>query len=272
MKATLSPDLRWGAVVAREGDLWIYRICRSPSGWSCVEAGRSPPFRKGKPLSLEFSPRGDLVFLSQGRAATPLRYDAAQDRWSAGPGIEAPFAVHQMAFSADGRMLALGGYEAEKQDLFQVLDLATLRRSASVPLRARIGAMAFTPDGAYLVTGVGSFVTFWDFRPGTEGGSIRESMTFNVHDADVRAVAFSPDGRTMATGGGDVIKLWRIIAGGEGVLPAETATLRAHRHPITGLAFSPDGRVLVSVAGAKPVPPEQPGAGEVYFWYAGEGL
>jgi WD40 repeat protein len=95
----------------------------------------------------------------------------------------------------------------------------------------QVFAIAFSPDGQYLVTG-GEDQTIRIWR--TDGQLVR---TLTAHQGNVRRVVFSPDGQSFASASSDgTAKLWSVA----GELQ-QTFTLK---EPIFSLAFSPDGQTL----------------------------
>jgi WD40 repeat protein len=107
----------------------------------------------------------------------------------------------------------------------------------------RVNALAFSPDGRILATGVGrcgagdALIQFWDAETGKV---LRQSIS--AHGDQVYGVAFSPDGETLASRGHDdeSIKLWDMRNGGH------LQTLSGHNDVVPTVAFSPEGRVLAS--------------------------
>jgi uncharacterized protein with WD repeat len=151
--------------------------------------------------------------------------------------------VTALAFSPDGKMLAVGIYKE-----VQFWDVATYQRIKTWGGHAdAVHALAFTKDGKRLAAGGGTpgesgEVKLWDVEKGLE---IR---TLSEHTDVVNAVAFSPDGMKLASGSADkTIKLWDLNTG------KALQTLRDHADVIWGLAWSPDGKYFASCGADKNV-------------------
>jgi WD40 repeat protein len=103
--------------------------------------------------------------------------------------------------------------------------------------KARVQAVAFSPDGKTLATlrddGV---VQLWDPVRGVE------QRRFPAAPGDARCLAFAPNSATLAVGRGPQVELWD-VAGGK-----LRRTLTGHTNTVASLAFSTDGKLLASGA------------------------
>ncbi|MFN8226748.1 MAG: TIR domain-containing protein [Mycobacterium sp.] len=99
-----------------------------------------------------------------------------------------------------------------------------------------VASLAFTPDGARLVSGShDKTLRVWDSATGLPIG---EPLT--GHQAEVTLVEVSPDGTLIASGSLDhTVRLWDVATG-----HPVGAPIPASDGLLTGLAFSPDGRSL----------------------------
>jgi tetratricopeptide (TPR) repeat protein len=186
--------------------------------------------------------------------------------------------VTGLAFSADGRRLAMAGYL-----LLRVCDVATGRFVADAPSNgARITALAWGPDGRVLAAGQGHGARLWNadaltllrevepvplditslvFRPDGQriavAGVGRYAVQAEVatgrqlhslqlaHDQRVMGgVAYSPDGRRLASGSEDgSVQTWEADTGKEDRRPV---LFRGHSGPVNCLTYSPDGTRLAT--------------------------
>jgi WD40 repeat protein len=141
--------------------------------------------------------------------------------------------VYAMAFSPDGRTLALANM---KKDLVALYDVESKIKIGELTGQAgRLMAMVISPDGTMLAAGgADEAIHLWDL-PGQ-----RELRRLEGHRSAVSALAFSPDSRRLASGGVDgTVRFWDL---------ADPQTPPA---PLTNVldafAFSPDSRWLLTL-------------------------
>ena len=137
-----------------------------------------------------------------------------------------------LAFSPDGRYLALGGFGPTSP-------CATSRpkgagRSLEMPI-PEATALAFSSDGRILAAAsrLTDGILLWDLAVRRERARLRG------HSSPARSLAFSPDGRSLASGGGirdQAIIVWDPAAGGRRLRLETPGFVRRWRTPRTGLA------------------------------------
>jgi WD40 repeat protein len=145
------------------------------------------------------------------------------------------FAAVSLAFSPDGRILAVGGGAADRSiGHVRLLDWKRNQLVAKFDgYTGLVHAVAISPDGRSLASADrDAGVKIWDLATGKE-------RTINgEHTSRVLSVAFSPDSRTLASASLDgMVKLWHVATG------QELGTLQRRGSP-TSVAFSADGKTL----------------------------
>ncbi|MEO6573763.1 MAG: hypothetical protein ABIP89_07990, partial [Polyangiaceae bacterium] len=98
-----------------------------------------------------------------------------------------------------------------------------------------ISSVAFTPDGAAVLTTSGETVKMWDTR---KGELLR---TFSGHTDRVSSVRATPEGRYVVSGGDSTVRIWDLQTG----LVVRTIPADASAH-VTSIAVSADGRSVAS--------------------------
>ena len=225
--------------------------------------------------------RGDARLLAVGTYNQVALWDLVEGR-PTGALTAIPGPVHALAFSRDGRRLALGAGLPARSGVVRVYSVPD-----GNPIHEFTGhgdvvfAVAFRPDGGQLASA--SFdqtVRFWDLgerRPAgifrghsdfvhalayTPGGNailsagkdrtikrinsrtFKEERTYSSHDEDVLAVAIRPDGQRFVSAGNEPqLRWWGLDA------DRPLARRNGHSGPVQQLAFSGDGRRLISAGG-----------------------
>jgi WD40 repeat protein/uncharacterized caspase-like protein len=140
--------------------------------------------------------------------------------------------VTSLAFSPDGRTLAIGGVESKSN-----FDLAAMMNPAAVQKNQKKNSKPPDPEEMMKnmkVEAVGQ-VVLWDVASGQEIGALKG------HGKGVTQVAFSRDGRLLASSSTDnTIRIWDVAA------RRELRTLSGHTTNIDSIDFSPDSRLLAS--------------------------
>ena len=210
-----------------------------------AEAALENATREGAPspiLAAAFSP--DSQWLATADASGRLV------RWAATRGVAVD------ALPVAGTVKALGFSSTDILD-FSTTDgtfsvdwtprwrwLATLTHTPEGPLADRIGALAFSPDGRWLVSGGGEpsrSGELWFWNPET----LKPVFGMpRLHSDAILSVAFSPDGRWLATGGADRFARLVEVASGR-----ETRTLEGHSGHVLGVGWRSDG-LMLATAGA----------------------
>jgi WD40 repeat protein len=151
--------------------------------------------------------------------------------------------IFDLAYSADGKLLALAGYREVR-----LMDTATKQQLATLSGHAGgVRAVAFSRDGRLLAAAGGlparsGEVLIWNVAE-------RKLLhTLHGHSDCIYGVAFSPDGQTIATASYDkLVKLWDVTT------EKEIRTYRDHIDAVYAVAFTPDGKRLVSGAADRTV-------------------
>ncbi len=146
-----------------------------------------------------------------------------------------PNTLHRLAFSPDGKRLALATTDGTVMIWDPTTGTELFRKSLH---EQAVSGLAFSPDGRLVVSaGWDRIVKIWN---STTGEVIHE---LSGHDQPIQSVAFHPQGKLIASGSWDTtIKLWDVQSG------QEVQTLRGHKKAVYCVTFSPGGRLLVSSA------------------------
>ena len=218
-------------------------------------------------VSLSFSPDGKSVLTGDygntlgedGLPAKARLWDV--ERWE-GPALWTvghPAGIWSVAFSPDGKRVALGGFDGTAV----ILDVATgAALTPSMQHPGRVYAVAFSPDGTTLavgghvggklLTGVGALpepgvtgeLRLWDSATGT---MIGEPHAFPFR---VNCIAWHSSGQSLALGGLHVADEGRGMAGIAAIFEIDAGKLvgpaMVHPDAVGAIAFTPDPSKLAT--------------------------
>jgi mono/diheme cytochrome c family protein len=184
--------------------------------------------------SLAVDPKGKLVALGR-FGEVELR--SAEDRGVVRRLAGHAGSVNDLAFSADGSILAAAGGEPAVGGEVMLWNPADGARVRVLKGHAdAIHAVAISPDGKRLATGgYDRKVILWDLTAGTP---VRE---LSGHNEAVLDVAFRPDGAILASASADrTVKLWDVATG------ERRDTLSESTKALHAVVFAPDGRSVAA--------------------------
>jgi WD40 repeat protein len=191
----------------------------------------------GEVISLAFSPDGKTL-LAGGREGDKAVYlwDATDGKRRFRVPMDSGCAV---AYSPDGKRVAVVTHEVGKDNRVIVLDAATGKELHRLETHAEVGCFCFCPKGgqlALLAGGINAREELLLWEPG------RKPRRFERLGGWGTVVAVSPDGKLIAgrCAFSTPIRVWDAASG------KQIHLLQGHEDAVLALAFTSDGRRLVS--------------------------
>ena len=194
-------------------------------------------FARAQPTPAAVPQRHPLVFpigIAAPAVQPPPSLECAVDF---GPAV--PIAA--VAFSPDGKTLAVGGYQEVL--LWDLVNARLAKRAGVGQLSNAVRTLGFRKDGRFLVVGESSprgspGVKILDLQTGQLAASFPDPKDV------VSSLGISPDGKLMAMGGADkLVRVWNLDD-----KKLQTA-MKEHGARVSCVAFSADGKFLAT-AGA----------------------
>ena len=148
--------------------------------------------------------------------------------------------VRSVAFSKDGRKLALAAGIAGRSGTVALLDLESSAITEIQHAKDEMLAVAFSTDGKWLATGgTDSIVRVWNLE------AREAALELKGHTDWISGLAFSSDGKLLASGSADrTARVWKTDTWKEQFqLPAQIT------EPVNGVAFSIEGDLLAFAVG-----------------------
>ena len=146
--------------------------------------------------------------------------------------------VHALAFSADGKHLAIAGGSPAEKGVIEIWSWPEVKLSRKLEAPGDvIYDVAWLPDGLLASGGGDRIVRLWDVA----SGECRSRL--QGHSGPVLALAASSDGKLLCSGSVDqTIRVWEPSTG------KLLRSLNNHLGSVQGLAFRPSSSYLASVS------------------------
>jgi WD40 repeat protein/mono/diheme cytochrome c family protein len=194
--------------------------------------------KEGDPLSKAEIALIERWITENAKDDTPA--DAGSFKLSAAPIYATPPVISALAFSSDGRVLAVSGYH-------EVLLLAGAESNIVARLvgeSPRIESLAFSPDGKRLAVAGSAPARFGEIQLWDTGATntvIGPQKSWKLAADSLYGVSWSPDGQRLAFGGAD--KSVRVIAAADG---KELLKFDNHSDWVFATAWTTNGERLIS--------------------------
>ena len=207
----------------------------------CALALLASPLPAAQPVAaVAFHPNGKVL----AAATRDTVHQFNTDGLPAGQSPPLPDRITALAYSPDGKRLAVACGEAGKSGEVRVLDAALRPHIALAAHKDLVYALAFSPDGSLLATaGYDRVIHVWDF---SKNDLLKH--TLKDHSDAVYSLAFHKDGKLLASGAADrAVKVWDTTTG------TRLYTLGDPTDWVYAVAWSPDGRHLAATGVDKSV-------------------
>lgn len=200
---TFSPD---GRTLAARGTLGMIRLFNVADGKE-VRQLKGPRFCDALAISPDGTKLASAGLNGQIRFSTILLHDLADGKEIRHKETQ-PCHISDLAFSPDGRTLALAGENLGQPNRPGEVRLWNADSGAELGRfeghRAEVARLAFSPDGRTLATGSHDrTIRLWEVASGGQ------RACFTGHRYFILSLSFSPDGRVLASAGGDFnVLIW----------------------------------------------------------------
>ena len=236
--AAFSPD---GATVVTAGEDHLIHTWSAESGAAYdVLKGHHAPV-----TALAFAANGELI--STASDGVSLAWNLIpvwkNERVIGGADGASPFAdrVESLAFSPDGKFLAIGSGEPSRGGEIKIWDIQSGKLAREFPNihSDTVLALEFSADGKFLASGAADKIARI-----TDLASGKVVKSFEGHTHHILGIAWSLDGRTLATAGADgVVKVWDVTTGDR------KKNIEGYDKEVTSVRFVGAGEQLITSSG-----------------------
>src|SRR5687767_7110133 len=156
-------------------------------------------------------------------------------------------AVKALAWSADGKTIASGGY---KEAILWDAEKLTKEASLGGNFVGHVTALRFTRHGGALVVADSAPAVSGWLRvmrlPEGEQKEAKEIASWRAHEDAIYDLALSSDGGFLASAGGDkMVRLWELIS------QKQVGQIEAHSDAVLGVALNTNATQVLTVSGDK---------------------